>query len=145
MILTVETGTVIVFDNTSQFPHTATADNGSFDTGTIAAGTSKSITAGAPGVYPFFCQFHGAKGGVGQAGVLTVIAAAASTPAPAGGGATSPTATPRAGHLPSTATLSDLPGFKDLTGIALAIGVVLAVVIALLVDAARGRRRTSRG
>jgi len=141
VILTVEAGTTIVFDNTSALPHTATADNGSFDTGMIAVGASKSVTVSTPGVFPFYCQFHGAAGGVGQAGTITVTAAAAATPSAAGGGVTSPTAAP-GGQLPSTATVADLIGFRDLTGITLAIAVVLAVGLALVIDALRTRPPT---
>jgi plastocyanin len=144
VILTVEAGTTIVFDNTSAFPHTATADNGSFDTGMIAVGASKNITVSTPGVFPFFCQFHGAAGGVGQAGTITVTAAAAATPPPAGGGATSPTAAPGGGSLPPTATVADLMGFRDLTGIAFAIAIVLAVGLALAIDALRSRAARPR-
>lgn len=168
VILTVEAGTTIVFDNTSAFPHTATADNGSFDTGMIAVGSSASVTLSTPGVYPFYCQFHGAAGGVGQAGTVTVTAAtppaptataagatsptagpgsspapstAAAAPTPSAGvlGATSPTAGPGSSPLPSTATLVDLPKFTDLTGIAFAIAVAIAVGLALVIDAVRGR------
>ena len=139
----VTAGTTIVFQNTSQFPHTATADNGSFDTGMISPGTSKSIVVSTAGTLPFHCQFHGAAGGVGQSGMITVTAAMAATPAAtqaAGGGSQ---ATPPA--LPSSATLPDLPGgWPDLGPIAFAIAGVLAVVLALVVDALRLAKRDRR-
>lgn len=126
VILTVEAGTTIVFENSSTFPHTATAEDGSFDTGTVAAGTSKSIVVSKAGSYPFFCQFHGARGGVGQAGTLTVTAAS------------KPAATP-GGPLPPTATIPGLPEFADLSGIALGVAVVVTVILALVIDGLRGR------
>lgn len=138
-LLVVEAGMTIIFDNTSAFPHTATAESGAFDTGMIAAGTSRSITISTPGTYPYYCQFHGAVGGVGQAGTITVTAATAQTPAPAEGGATTPTAGSSGVQPPSTATVEDFKGFHDLTGIALAIAVFLAVVLAMVIDAIRGR------
>jgi plastocyanin len=51
-------GTVTVVNRDSA-PHTATARNRSFDTGTIAAGASGSFTApNEPGTYQFFCALH---------------------------------------------------------------------------------------
>jgi plastocyanin len=142
VILTVEAGTTITFENSSTFPHTATAEDGSFDTGAIAPGSSKSIVVSTPGTFPFFCQFHGAAGGVGQAGNITVTAAPAPTPAPAGNVA-APVSAP-GGPLPTTATVFDLPGFADISGIALGLAVVLAVALALVIDTLRGRSSRAR-
>jgi plastocyanin len=51
-------GTVRVVNNDSA-PHTATARNRSFDTGTIAGGATGSFTAPSqPGTYQFFCAVH---------------------------------------------------------------------------------------
>lgn len=49
-------GDTIVFRNEGQRPHTATADDGSFDTGRIRPGESGSVTVqNATG---FVCRFH---------------------------------------------------------------------------------------
>lgn len=51
-----QTVTVVNGDGTS---HTATADGGAFDTGTIAGGGTTTITAPTqPGTYSFFCAIH---------------------------------------------------------------------------------------
>jgi len=140
----VSAGTTIVFKNTSEFPHTATADNGSFDTGIISPGSSKSVVVSKAGRIPFHCQFHGAAGGVGQSGTITVTAAAAAgTPRPtkaATSGSKPAVATP-----PNTATASDLPdGGSGLAPIAFAAAGVLTIVLALMSDALRAARRDRR-
>lgn len=59
--LTVAPGAEIVLANEGSAPHTATADDGSFDSGQVAGGeTSDPITAPEqPGAYPFHCEIHG--------------------------------------------------------------------------------------
>ncbi len=52
--------------------HTVTADDGSFDSGTLIAGKSFDHKFDKPGVYPYYCMFHGARGGKDMAGVVTV-------------------------------------------------------------------------
>ncbi len=56
----------------ASFPHTVTADDGSFDSGTLNGGQSFSYTFEQPGEYPYYCALHGAPGGVGMAGTVTV-------------------------------------------------------------------------
>jgi plastocyanin len=57
--LRVNPGTKIVFDNEDgSITHTATAKNGSFDTGDIKVGTTKSIVLRKPGVYRYYCTIH---------------------------------------------------------------------------------------
>jgi plastocyanin len=56
--LTVQSGAVVHFVNHDSAPHTATADGGAFDSGTIAGGNSGEITAGAAGTYPYHCTIH---------------------------------------------------------------------------------------
>lgn len=57
--LRVEPGTRIVFDNEDgSITHTATAKNGSFDTGDIEVGKTKSIVLRKPGVYKYYCTIH---------------------------------------------------------------------------------------
>ena len=49
-------GDVIVFRNEGRRPHTATADDGSFDTGRIQPGEAREVTVqNATG---FVCRFH---------------------------------------------------------------------------------------
>lgn len=140
--VTVAVGTRVTFKNTSALPHTATADNGSFDTGMISPGASKPIVMSKAGKFLFHCQFHGGAGGVGQSGTITVTAAAAgatkATPKPAAGGTTA-AATP-----PPSDTSLGAPGMiEGLQLVALGAAAVIAVLLALGLDAA-GRRRAGR-
>jgi plastocyanin len=58
--LTVAPGAEIVLDNQGSAPHTATADDGAFDTGQVSGGdTSDPVTApDEPGSYAFHCEVH---------------------------------------------------------------------------------------
>ncbi len=77
--LTVYAGTTITWVNNGTRRHSATADDGSFDTGLIPVGLSKSITFDKPGKYPYYCMLHGDKGGEAMSGVITVVEAPAAT------------------------------------------------------------------
>ena len=57
--LTVKVGTRITFTNHDQTAHTATALNGTFDTGTINPGKSRTIVVKRSGTYAYHCLFHG--------------------------------------------------------------------------------------
>ncbi|RTG94499.1 plastocyanin/azurin family copper-binding protein, partial [Thermus scotoductus] len=47
------------FENQDAAPHTATAEGGAFDTGTLSQGqTSARIVLNQPGTYPYFCRIH---------------------------------------------------------------------------------------
>lgn len=63
---------VIIVENDGQLPHTLTAVDGSFDTGSVAAGSSAELVIGEPGIYRVFCTLHGTAQGAGMAGVLVV-------------------------------------------------------------------------
>ena len=52
--------------------HTITADDGSFDSGLINPGDTFAQTFDAPGTYLYYCQIHGAPGGIGMAGIVLV-------------------------------------------------------------------------
>ena len=54
----VETGGKVIWQNMDSAPHTATADDGSFDTGTIEEGKLKSESFKEPGTYTYFCEIH---------------------------------------------------------------------------------------
>lgn len=144
----IEVGTTVEFRNTSTFPHTATADDGSFDTGMILVGATKSVTLSQVGTIAFYCQFHGAVGGVGQSGTITVTAAAA-TPAPTagtGGSVAASTVQPNAAP-PSSATLPELPeGLPGLPVLAFGIAGIGSVLLAFAADIVRraAKRRPGR-
>jgi len=54
----VRTGGKVIWQNEDTAPHTATADDGSFDTGTIERGKLKSETFKQAGTYTYFCEIH---------------------------------------------------------------------------------------
>ncbi|MDQ3654712.1 MAG: ScyD/ScyE family protein [Chloroflexota bacterium] len=56
--LEIAAGTTVTWTNNDSAPHTATADDGSFDTGTIESGGSTSATFDTPGTYTYACAFH---------------------------------------------------------------------------------------
>jgi len=60
--LSVAVGDTVVFTNADGAPHTATG--GSFDTGTIKKGKSKSVTITAAGNHAYKCKFHPKMTGV---------------------------------------------------------------------------------
>jgi plastocyanin len=54
----IEEGGKVIWVNRDSAPHTATADDGSFDTGTIATDKLKSESFKQPGTYTYFCEIH---------------------------------------------------------------------------------------
>jgi plastocyanin len=48
----------VTWVNEGQAPHTATADDGVFDTGVIVPGADGSQTFAQPGTYSYFCAIH---------------------------------------------------------------------------------------
>jgi plastocyanin len=57
--VTVSGGTTVTWKNDDHTEHTATAADGSFDTGTIKGngGTGK-VVLNTPGTYDYMCEFH---------------------------------------------------------------------------------------
>lgn len=54
----VQAGGKVIWQNEDTAPHTATADDGSFDTGTIEKGKLGSATFKEPGTFTYFCEIH---------------------------------------------------------------------------------------
>jgi len=69
--LTIKAGTVVEWTD-ALGRHTVEADDGSFKSDTLTAGGTYEHKFDAPGVFPYFCGFHGDKHGVDMAGVITV-------------------------------------------------------------------------
>jgi len=96
--ITIDVGTTVHWTATGALPHTVTSDGCgdsaagacTFDSGdTIAkalqgtgANTTFDFKFNNPGVYAFYCRVHGAPGGVGHSGTITVAAASGVTGAP---------------------------------------------------------------
>jgi len=55
---TIQAGGKVTWINRDSAPHTATADDGSFDTGTIEQGKLKSESFKQPGTYTYICTIH---------------------------------------------------------------------------------------
>jgi plastocyanin len=54
----VQAGGKVIWQNEDTAPHTATADDGSFDTGTIEKGKLSSETFKEPGTFAYHCEIH---------------------------------------------------------------------------------------
>jgi plastocyanin len=74
--ITVHVGDTVAWTNSDGVAHTATADDASFDTGHIGAGTTSSpITFTTAGTFAYHCAIHSSMHG-------TVVVSDASTPPP---------------------------------------------------------------
>lgn len=72
---TVAVGDTVTWANADAQGHTATADDGAFDTGTIGRNTSKSVTLTTAGTFAYHCRIHPA-----MTATLVVTEAADSPP-----------------------------------------------------------------
>jgi plastocyanin len=61
--LNVDSGTTVVFTNHETAVHTATADNGAFDSGDLEQGESYDVPDLDPGTYPYHCARHSSMHG----------------------------------------------------------------------------------
>lgn len=71
--LTVAAGTTVTWANQDTGPrHSATAADGTFDTGLFNGGETASFTFDEPGTYVYYCTLHGSPDGSGMAATITV-------------------------------------------------------------------------
>jgi plastocyanin/uncharacterized membrane protein YozB (DUF420 family) len=70
--VTVDVGTTVVWINKERAKHTATSDVALFDSGDQPMGNVYEYTFTEPGVYTYYCVYHGDKGVVGMAGTIIV-------------------------------------------------------------------------
>ena len=54
----VSVGAKLRFANRDDVRHTATADGGGFDTGTLRKGSARTITLRRAGTFSYHCDFH---------------------------------------------------------------------------------------
>jgi plastocyanin len=66
--LKVKPGDTIVWTNQDRMEHSATADDGTFDSKAIARKQQWSWVAGKPGTYPYACSFHATMRGTIEVG-----------------------------------------------------------------------------
>jgi plastocyanin len=114
--VTINAGDTVTWTNNGQATHTATATDGSFNTGNISPGQSRSHTFSQPGTFNYFCQIHGTA----QSGTITV--ASASGGGGGGGGTSEADAVASAAAAGSASTL---PLTGENTLVPLAIGLLL--------------------
>jgi plastocyanin len=73
--LTIAVGDSVTWNNVGNMPHNVKADNNSFRSGAPSSGdwsfTFQFLTAGD---FRYFCELHGAPGGIGMAGTIQVRA-----------------------------------------------------------------------
>ena len=94
---TIHVGDTITWSNSGPSSHTATASNGSFNTGILKKGQSASHTFTQPGTYAYVCQIHPFMHG-------TIVVLASTTSTTTSGATTTPTAATPATTTPTAAT-----------------------------------------
>ena len=75
---TVHVGDTVTWTNNGPSSHTATARDGSFDTGVLKPGASASHTFTQPGTFAFYCKIHPFMHGT----IIVLAATTSSTPSP---------------------------------------------------------------
>lgn len=75
--VTVNVGDTVTWTNMDAVPHTATADDDSWDTGNLAQNGSGDVTFEEAGTFAYHCEIHPS-----MTGTVVVEAAAAATAAP---------------------------------------------------------------
>ncbi|MGH2866820.1 MAG: cupredoxin domain-containing protein [Solirubrobacteraceae bacterium] len=133
--ITIHVGDTVTWTNSGPSGHTATAHDGSFNTGKLSRGHSASHTFSSAGTFAYFCSIHPF-----MHGTVTVLAATTTSPSPAAASpnSASPATTPTAPA--PTATAAAGPTLPN-TGLAIGqeVGAGLAL-IALGLLARRGVR-----
>lgn len=61
--LSIKAGDSVTFINQDAIPHTATANDSTFDTGTLAPGESKTIKLEKAGAVGYICKLHPSMAG----------------------------------------------------------------------------------
>jgi len=79
----VDASSTLLVVNAGAAPHSLTAVDGSFDTGTLSSGGKAEIPLKTTGIVRVYCTLHGTKAGGGMAGVLIVGDPTASAARPA--------------------------------------------------------------
>src|SRR5215218_11451091 len=97
--LTVAPGTTATWINDGASPHTSTADDGTWDSGTLQPGESFSFTFDDPGDYSYLCEIHPdmtATITVSEDGEMTTASPEATTMSPSASATASASASPTA-------------------------------------------------
>jgi plastocyanin len=82
----ISAGSTVMWTNDTSLTHTATADNGAWDTGNVGSGQSSvAITFNSPGTFAYHCSIHPT-----MQGTVVVTTAATATVAPSARTAATP-------------------------------------------------------
>jgi plastocyanin len=115
--VTVTVGDTVTWTNDDAVIHTATATDGSWDTGDLAQGQSGAITFTAAGTFAYLCTPHPTMTGT------VVVQAAAGGGGGGGGGGAAPTIPP------TDASSLDGPDAAPSSGAAAVVAAALAVLV----------------
>src|SRR5215211_7407591 len=100
--LSVAPGTTVTWVNEGEAPHTTTADDGTWDSGTLQPGEDFSFTFDQPGTYTYHCSIHpDMTASVKVSGGGEATSSASASMSPSASASASPTAT-----LPGTGGIS---------------------------------------
>lgn len=136
----VAAGGTVTWTNAGVAPHTVSATDGSFDSGTLETGGVFEQTFASPGSYAYLCQMHPDMAGTVEVVVATAVAPPAAPPAaeqPPAAASAPPDDAPTDG-LQQAAALDTGPG--PLAGIAAAVTLV-SVAVALFARLLAGTAR----
>jgi plastocyanin len=133
--ITVSVGDTVTWTNQDSADHTATASDGSFDTGTLGRGRSGSHTFSSAGTFSYICSIHpNMHGTVVVVGSSSSSSGSAASTGSSSGSSSSTTATP-------AATGSSLPSTGLQLGAVALLGVALLGAGGLLRRVTRARDR----
>jgi len=138
--ITVAPGTTVTWVNDGEEPHTSTADDGTWDSGTLQPGESFSFTFDEPGDYSYLCEIHPdmtATITVSEDGEMTTASPEATTMSPSASATATASASPTA-----SASASMKPNLPDTGGVSLPI-LAAAALLGLGVLALISMRRAS--
>jgi plastocyanin len=137
-------GDTVTWANNGQAQHSATADNGSFDTGVFGPGVRRSNTFTQAGTFSYYCTVHGQA----QSGTVRVLAASGGGGSGGGGGPTaSATGDSEAAAVASpdaAGTSTTLPATGMAAGVLALVGLALVASGSLVGRAGATRDRQSR-
>jgi plastocyanin len=143
--VTVAVGDSVTWNNNGQAPHSATADDGSFDTGVFDPGGRRSVNFDSAGTFSYYCTVHGQA----QSGTVRVLAASGGGGGGGGGGAGSSASGSATSEASAVASPDAAGDANTLPATGLAAGALALVGFALLAlgllarqaDRERSRRR----
>ena len=138
--ITVHTGDTVTWTNADSADHTATANDGSFDTGTLGNGASGSHTFNSAGTFSYHCSIHPF-----MHGTVTVVAASSGSSSGSTGSSSSSSGSTgsSSSSTPSSAATGSSSG-SSLPNTGLQLGAVALLGLALLGAGGLLRRLTTR-